>query len=316
MRNHSNPSLPAAAVWAVLATLILGGPGAGAGCGAQEPPAFSADSALVHVDRQLAFGPRVPGSEARDRAARYIARTLERAGAAVRVQSFEIDDPYAPRRLRIINLIGSIAPERPRRLMLASHYDSRPRADQEADSSLHATPIPGAVDGATSTAILLEVARMLGTELPDDIGVDLVFFDGEDYGREGDLAHYLIGSRHFAANLDGYRPAAAILLDMVGGKGTRLVREGISVQESAPLVEYVFGRAASLGLPGFEQGAGSPIFDDHVPLLQAGIDAMDLFGYDYAAWHTLGDDRSQCAPAAIDAVGRLLRDIVYRFDYP
>jgi hypothetical protein len=295
--------------------LLISGLFAGAGCGEVEPPAFSADSVMVHVEHQVALGPRVPGSEARDRAARYIARTLERYGARVQVQSFAIDDPYSELPLRLVNVIGTFFAGDSPRVMVASHYDSRPWADQEPDSTLHSLPIPGAVDGAVSTGILLELARLAGLQAPDGIGVDFVFFDGEDYGRGNDLQHYLLGSRHFAANLKGYRPAAAILLDMVGGEGTRVRREGISSREAVRLLDHVFARAEELGLPYFESEAGAPIYDDHVPLLQAGIEAIDLFGYDYAAWHTLGDDLSRCDRDRIDQTGRLMRDVLYRFDY-
>ncbi len=303
--------------WGVLApvaAVCIAGSFSAAGCARPAPPLFSADSVLVHVERQLAFGPRVPGSSARDAAARYIAATLERHGAQVRVQSFEIDDPYSDRALRITNVIGSFGAKESKRLMLASHYDSRPWADQEPDSARWNTPIPGAVDGAVSTGVLLEIARLAGASAPEGLGLDLVFFDGEDYGKENDLAHYLIGSRHFAANLAGYRPEAVILLDMVGGRGTRVLREGFSVQQSPALVDRVFTRARELGLSYFEDREGPPMVDDHVPLLQAGLEAIDLFGYGYAAWHTLADDRDQCDPDLIDQTGRLVRDLVYRFD--
>jgi glutaminyl-peptide cyclotransferase len=306
-RLRAAATLPATVAFAALA---------GAGCNAGEAPSFSADSAAVHIERQLAFGPRVPGSAARDSTARYIARTLERYGARVTVQPFEIDDPYAARRLRMVNVIGSFGPDEKRRLMLASHYDSRPWADQEPDSLRWTTPIPGAVDGGASTAILLELARLAGARAPDGLGLDVVFFDGEDYGKEGDLDHYLLGSRHFAANLNGYRPVAAVLIDMVGGAGTRIRREAISEHESAPLLDYVFERALSLGLDYFESEPGTSVYDDHVPLLQAGFDAIDLFGYDFAAWHTLRDDMSAVDRANVEQTGVLLRDLVYNFQYP
>lgn len=287
-----------------------------AGCGAGEAPAGSVDSAMVHIERQVSYGPRVPGSPARDRAARYLARTLERYGARVSLQSFEVEDPYAERRLHLINIVASFAPERTRRIMLCAHYDSRPWADQEADSALWSTPIPGAVDGAASVGVLLEIARLVGARVPDDIGVDIVLFDGEDYGRAGDIEHYLLGSKHFVVNLGSYRPTCAILLDMVGGKGTRVRRETLSKEHAGPWLDYVFARAAALGLDYFEAADGPPMIDDHVPLLQAGIPAIDLFGYDYAAWHTLGDDLSQVDPAKLQQVITLLQDIVYDLGYP
>ena len=284
-------------------------------CNATEPPLFSADNALAHIEKQVSFGPRVPGSAARDSAAAYIAHTLERCGARVTVQPFEVDDPYAERRIRMVNVIGSFSPDAKKRIMFASHYDSRPWADQETDSTLWTSPIPGAVDGATSTAILLDLARMVGERAPSGVGIDLVFFDGEDYGKEGDLDHYLLGSRHFAANLEGYRPVAAILLDMVGGTGTTIRREEFSHQKSPALVNYVFERAGELGLDYFEAAPGSGIYDDHVPLLQAGFDAIDLFGYGFTAWHTLRDDMTAVEKGKVDQVGVLLRDLVYNFNY-
>ncbi len=299
----------------LVACVVAAGSFVAGGCGASEPPAFQPDSAFANVERQLAFGPRTPGSAARDNAARLIAHTLERDGARVSVQSFDVTDPYRAGKLRLMNIIGSFAPDRPRRIMLCAHYDSRPWADQETDTTRWNTPIPAAVDGAAGVAILLEMGRLLGKKLPADVGVDLVFFDGEDYGKEGDPGNYLLGSKHFAANLNGYRPTCAILLDMVGGRGTRVEREGFSVQRSSALVDYVFGRAATLGLDYLDTQTGGPMYDDHVPLLQAGLDAMDLFGYGYAAWHTLGDDITQVDRGLMGQVGTLLRDVVYNFRY-
>ncbi|HKW14575.1 MAG TPA: M28 family peptidase [Candidatus Krumholzibacteria bacterium] len=287
----------------------------GAGCNRAETPVFAVDSTITHINRQLAFGPRVAGSAARDSCARYIAHTLERYGARVTVQPFEVKDPYGDRTIRMMNVIGSFGAAGKKRLMLCSHYDSRPWADQEKDSTLWKTPIPGAVDGATSTAILLEIARLAGKRAPD-MGVDLVFFDGEDYGKERDIDYYLLGSRHFAANLDGYRPVAAVLLDMVGGVGTTARREGTSDDRSRAFMDYVFGRAKDLDLRYFDSAPGMAMIDDHVPLLQAGIDAIDLFGYDFAPWHTLRDDGAAIDKAKVEEVGILLRDLVYNFKYP
>lgn len=289
---------------------------AASGCNAGDPPAFSADNVMSNVEKQLAFGPRVPGSAARDSTASFIAHTLEKCGARVTVQPFEVTDPYTPgRRMRLLNVIGSFGVERKRRLMLASHYDSRPWADQEPDSTLWTTPIPGAVDGATSTAILLEIARLAGERQPNGIGLDLVFFDGEDYGKESDIDHYLMGSRYFAANLAGYRPVAAVLLDMVGGRGTTVRREGLSERESGAFLDYVFRRAHELELSYFEPRPGGTMYDDHVPLLQAGFEAIDLFGYGFDAWHTLRDNLDAVDPEKVQQTGVLLRDLVFNFQY-
>jgi Peptidase family M28 len=309
MTNRLRYGIPG---FAVAGAVVLGV--AAAGCGATRAPGFSADSVMVHVDRQLALGPRVPGTPARDRAAAYLGRVLRERGARVSVQDFTIEDPYFHRPLRLINVIGSFEPDRKRRLMLAAHYDSRPWADQEADTTLWTKPIPAAVDGACGAGILLEVARALSERAPKDVGVDIVFFDGEDYGKESDIDNYLLGSKHFAATLAGYHPMAAILLDMVGGKGTQVRREGYSADHARALVDWVFNRARTLGLSYFAEMPGAPMYDDHVPLLQAGVRTVDLFGYDYGPWHTLGDDASQCDKDKIRQVGVLLTSLVYNFD--
>jgi len=231
------------------------------------------------------------------------------------VQAFEIPDPYGEGTLRIVNVMGSFAQDRSKRVMLAAHYDSRPRSDQEETDSLAALPVPAAIDGASGTGILLEMARLLGEAAPGDVGVDLVFFDGEDYGKQDDLEHYLIGSTYFAANLQGYRPRCMILLDMIGGVGTRIAREGYSRTNSPALTDELFRRAEVLGLNYFNPIDGPAIYDDHVPFIRAGIDAVDLFAYDYIHWHTTRDTPDKLDLDLVDQVGRLLVDFLYDFPY-
>jgi Zn-dependent M28 family amino/carboxypeptidase len=196
-----------------------------------------------------------------------------------------------------------------------AHYDSRPWADQEPDSTLHTTPVPAAVDGACGAGILLEVGRIVGAASPGDIGVDIALFDGEDYGKEGDLDYYLLGSKHFVANLEGYRPENAILLDMVGGVGTRVGREAYSQENAPALTDTLWARAKRLGLDYFVDRDGPPIVDDHVPFLRAGIPAVDLFGYDYPHWHRLSDTPDKCSPNLIGQVGELLVDFLYEYPF-
>jgi len=285
-----------------------------AGCGPVTPPEFSADRVVTHVERQVAYGPRVPGTAARDSAAVYLTRELERAGASVSAQTFSIDDPYSERPLRLINVTASFSVGREPRILLAAHYDTRPWADEDPDSTKWLQPVPGAVDGACGAGILLEIARAVGARDPGDVGVDVVFFDGEDYGRSGDYTYYLIGSQYFAGASAGYRPAAVILIDMVGGVGTKVRREALSDQKARPVMDWVFARAGSLGLTYFESTPGAPMYDDHVPLQQVGMPAINLFGYGYKAWHTLADDLSQLDRDAIQQVGTLLTSLIYDFD--
>ena len=283
-------------------------------CSGGAPPQFDARRVIEHVERQVAYGPRIPGTAARDSAAAYISRVLTDYGALVNAQAFVIPDPWSDNSLKLINLIASFEPERPNRILLASHYDSRPWADMDTTEALRAQPVPGAIDGATSTGLLLEIARVISRRMPDDIGVDLVFFDGEDLGVPDSLQHYLQGSRYFAGNMGGYFPRYAIVVDMIGGKGTQIAREANSAHYSPVLVDTLFARAKKLKLTSFVDVLGPAIFDDHIPLIQAGVTAVDLFGYDYAAWHTTRDTPDQCDPVLIDEVARLLLDFLY--DYP
>jgi hypothetical protein len=285
------------------------------GCGEREPkpPPFEAARVIAHVEAQCGFGPRVPGSAARDSAAAYVAHTLEALGAEVTVQPVRLPDPYRDGTLRLLNIVARFAPDRAKRAMLSAHYDSRPWADQEPDSTLHGRPIPGAVDGACATGILLEVGRLVAASMPAGIGVDLIFFDGEDYGKEGDLEYYLLGSKAFVAGNPDYRPDSAVLIDMVGGVGTRVAKEGYSVQYAPALVDTLFERAAALGLDYFVDAQGQPIVDDHVPFLRRGVRMANLFGYEYPHWHTLADTPDKCVPELVDQVGALLVDFLYGY---
>lgn len=288
---------------------------AGVGCAKAPAPEFSADAAWQHLLKQCEFGPRVPATPQHAETVRYLVRTMDDHGATVRLQNFEVQDPYASRKIPMTNIVGSYFPDRHRRVMLCAHFDTRPRADQETVDSLKTRPILGANDSASGVAVLLEIGRLITQQPPPDIGVDIVFFDGEDYGKESDIAHYLIGSKYFAANLGGYRPDCAILLDMVAGKGAKIRRELNSLAEARPLVDNIFARAERLGLDVFVPERGSAIIDDHVPLLRAGIPSIDLIGLPYPQWHTLGDTPEACSPETMRQVGTLLLDFLYDFKF-
>jgi len=284
-------------------------------CGQSQPPAFDAGRAWTHLITQCDYGPRVPGSAARDSVAFYLTRILAGYGAEVSAQRFEIADPYGDRTIPMINVIANFYPDRQRRVMLAAHFDSRPWADEEEDDSLRAEPVLGANDGASGVAVLLEIGRLLGLHDPGGIGVDLVFFDGEDYGKKNDLEYYLLGSKYFVATRPGYRPVCGILLDMVAGNESRIAREGYSRTHAQKLTDELFDRAQRLGLDFFEPIDAGPIYDDHVPFLQAGIEVMDLFGYEYPHWHTVRDVPANCSKERMGQVGNVVVDFLYDFPF-
>lgn len=277
-------------------------------------PTFDADRAWAHLIKQVDYGPRVPGSAARDSVARYLTRNLVGYGGEVSTQRFDVNDPYADRIIPMINVIAYFYPDRSRRVMLAAHYDSRPWADQETVDSLRALPVPGANDGASGVAVLLEIARLIGNQDPG-IGVDFVFFDGEDYGKKEDLEYYLLGSKYFVATRPDYRPTCGVLLDMVAGEGSIIACEGYSRAHAPELTDTLFARAERLSLEFFRRFDAGPIYDDHVPFLRAGIRVVDLFGYEYAWWHTVDDLPEHCSRDRLGQVGTLLVDFLYDFPF-
>jgi Zn-dependent M28 family amino/carboxypeptidase len=286
-----------------------------AGCRAEETPVFTGEAAWKHLNAQCDFGPRPPGSAAHAQTIRYIAGHLKEQGAAVSFQRFQLEDPYSDGTLDLINIIGSYSPKADKRVLLAAHFDTRPWADQEKVDSLRALPILGANDGASGVAVLLELAEILGKRPPKDLGVDLVFFDGEDYGKDSDLEHFLLGSKYFAANLGGYRPVCGILLDMVGAADARIEQEANSLAKEPELTAELFRRAEALGLDVFVARRGQPVYDDHIPLLLAGIPMVDLIEFPYTYWHTLEDTPDKCSQETLRQVGVLVTDFLYDFYY-
>ncbi|UCH82628.1 MAG: M28 family peptidase [Candidatus Latescibacterota bacterium] len=282
-----------------------------AGCDGSEPAEFTGEAAWRYLIAQCDLGPRPPASPAHRQSIRLIAKHLEAQGAVVSFQRFELADPYSDRTLELINIIGSFSPEESKRVLLAAHYDTRPWADQEEVDSLRQQPILGANDGASGVAVLLELADIVGEHPPEGTGVDLVFFDGEDYGKAEDLDHFLLGSKYFAANLGGYRPQWGILLDMVGGAGARIHQEANSLAKEPELTRALFARAEALGLDVFVAQRGQPVYDDHIPLLMAGIPIVDLIEFPYRYWHTLDDTPDKCSKETLRQVGTLVADFLY-----
>lgn len=283
-------------------------------CAPSEPPAFDGNLAYTHVQTQVAFGPRIPGTEGHRRCADWLAEELSRHTPSVRRQSFYhvVGDSAAQTQdtMHLSNLIASFSPELTRRLTVCAHWDSRPWADEDPDSANHSQPVPGANDGASGVAVCLELARLLGAT-PPPLGVDIILFDAEDQGPRGNVDEYLIGSRWFASQARGYRPVAVILLDMVGDAQLNIAREAYSDSLAPGLNDLIWRLADSLALTGFVDSVGHHVIDDHLPFLLNGIPAVDLIDFDYASWHTVADTPDKVAPGSLAAVGRLLTTLIY-----
>lgn len=278
---------------------------------AVDVPAFDADAAFALLRAQVDFGPRVPGTSGHARQLAWMTDYLRERADTVILQPFA-HAAKDGRTLRLTNVLARFAPDQPRRILLLAHWDTRPIADQEPDEAKRSQPVPGANDGASGVAVLLQLAEILaGRAAP--IGVDLLLTDGEDYGP-GDM---YLGATYFAANVGSYRPMYGILLDMVGDQNPLFPVEGNSRDLAPEVVQHVWGLAHELGLGMmFPTRTGTWISDDHLPLNRAGIRTINIIDFDYGPansyWHTLEDRIERTSPQGLGAVGTLLVHLVYR----
>jgi glutaminyl-peptide cyclotransferase len=281
------------------------------GCASSFPPKFDGIEAFGDLVDQCELGPRNPGSEGHERAKDYLLDKLRRYTNLVRTQEFVYQDTSQKAKLRLTNIITSFYPEENRRILLCAHWDTRPTADRDPDSSLRDRPILGANDGASGVAVLLEIARIVSQKKPK-WGVDIIFFDGEDYGPEGELEKFCLGSKYFAKNKGEYKPKFGLLLDMIGDKDLYIYKEGYSTRYAKEVVDLVWGTAQKLEIKCFNDSTKHFIYDDHIPLLEAGIPCIDLIDFDYPYWHTIQDTPDKCSPESLRKIGEVLIEILYR----
>lgn len=291
-------------------------------------PAFQADSAYAYIEKQVAFGPRVPNTPGHRACGDFLAGELKRHGAQVYVQEMKLT-AYDGSLLEAQNIIGSFAPEKEKRILLFAHWDTRPYADSEPVPADQRKPIPGADDGGSGVGVLLEIARQLAVQAPR-AGIDIIFFDAEDYGTpdfytgEAPSDSYCLGSQFWAKNPHraGYRADFGILLDMVGGKNAVFFKEATSMRYAPAVVERVWDTARDLGYGKFFiRARGGGIIDDHEYVIRGrGIPCIDIIHYDPdtengfpSYWHTLHDDMSQIDRKTLQAVGQTLLEVIYRY---
>lgn len=299
-RRPRRPLPPLLPLLPVAATVL-----ALAGCGREAPPPareFDGEAAFRYLEAQVAFGPRIPGSEGHRRTGDWLEAELRQRADTVLVQAWThttLDGKALPLR----NFIARFQPAATRRILLLAHWDTRPRADGPASKDSTA-PVLGANDGASGVAVLLGVADALKRQ-PPAVGVDLLFVDGEDYGIFDQKADVLIGSKYYSANPPpGAKPEFAVLFDMVGDRDLRIYQEGNSLVGAPEVVDRVWKVAAALGYAAqFPAEAKYTLVDDHVEIQRAGIPAIDVVDFDYPVWHTPGDVLAQVSAASLKVVG-------------
>jgi len=289
-------------------------------------PEFSSDSAYVFTQKQVDFGPRVPNTPAHDACATYLAAELKRLGADVIEQKADLT-AFDGAVLKSVNIIGSFNTKAETRILLFSHWDSRPWADHDPNPENHKKPVMAANDGASGVGVLLEMARLMGKNQPT-VGVDIIFFDTEDYGAPESFKgqntedSWCLGTQYWAKNphVPGYTARFGILLDMVGGKQATFFKEQSSVYYAPSVVNTVWSQAKSLGFGQFfvdQKGGG--ITDDHIYVNQIrGIPSIDIIQYDPNSksgfadyWHTTHDTMENVDRNTLKAVGTTLMHVVY-----
>lgn len=291
-------------------------------------PLFNSDSAYFFVEKQVKFGPRIPNTKSHQIAGDYFVSQFKKYGASVTEQKFEAVS-FDGQHLMLRNIIASFNPDQQKRILLAAHWDTRPFADK--DKAKPDAPFDGADDGASGVGVLIEVARLFSKQSPT-VGVDIILFDGEDWGEknamqnqsdlpEGLQSWWCLGSQHWSKNKHkkNYSAHYGILLDMVGSKRAHFYREGLSMQFAPSIVEKVWSTATKLGYSDYfvKQNAGE-ITDDHqfvnriakIPMIDI-VHYHPVMGYFGDYHHTQKDNLDLISKETLQAVGATITNVIY-----
>lgn len=290
-----------------------------------EAPTFNKDNAYQFIEKQLSFGPRVPETPAHDSCAAWLKEKFVEFGAKVEIQAAEVYG-HKGKTYKIKNIIAVFNPEAKNRVLLSAHWDTRAMADQ--DTKRKDEPIPGADDGGSGVGVLLEIARVFGANPLKNTGVDIVLFDAEDQGGAGGgyvRESWCLGAQHWSRNphVKGYSADFGVLLDMVGARGARFAKEGVSMKHASHYVQLIWETAWDLQYNDFFVNVEErQIVDDHVFINEIRkiptVDIINLpensptgFG---SYWHTHRDNIDIIEKSTLKAVGQTLLQVVYQKD--
>ena len=232
----------------------------------------------------------------------------------------KISHPYERRYITLTNFFARFNLDATYRIMLMAHWDTREFADKDLTPSNRSLPILGANDGASGVAVLLTLTEILNTLPPLNIGIDLLFVDGEDMGKSGDPEKFGLGTQAFAKHPLHPKPQFAICLDMVADKEQNFPIEYFSLQQAPEIVQAIWSLASDLGYTQFENKMGPAVMDDHYFLYKyAQIPAIDIIDFEYPNknlnyWHTLEDIPENCSEQSLEAVGSVITHFIYSQD--
>ena len=290
-------------------------------------PLFNADSAYLYTQQQTLFGPRVPNTQAHVACGDYFVAQLKHYGAQVTEQKVDLRN-YAGLTLKCRNIIASFQPENKNRVLVCAHWDTRPYADHDKNPENWRKPIDGANDGASGCGVLLELARQIQLQQPS-VGIDLIFFDAEDWGMPAfersayAKSGYCLGSEYWAQHphVPNYTAKYGILLDMVGAPGATFYKEYYSVRYASQVVNKIWETAQALGFGNyFISKAGGAVEDDHLQIIRhLHIPCVDIIDYDPTSasgfgfyWHTLDDNMDNVSKETLQAVGQTVLHVIYK----
>ena len=280
---------------------------------------FKGHQAFELLKKYVNKGNRYYGAPLRKQVIQSIKQDLSRKGIEVSDHSFPVVESQSKQTYTLTNIIGRFQPQKPQRMILATHWDTRLWAEEDADPKRHNQPITGANDGTSGLAVLLEMARIISKNPADfeHIGIDFIFFDGEEFGRPKS-DQYCKGSRFFVKNLAAFYPQApplaVIVIDMVGDQDLAFPPERSSFSHAPQLTKRVWKEAYRLNASAFQVNKMGPwIVDDHTPFQEIKIPALLLIDYQYPHWHTHQDTIEKCSPTSLQQVGRVLLSTLLHF---
>lgn len=267
---------------------------------------FDGDRAFRWLEKQVAYGPRVPGTPAHIACRDAILTETKLHCDTAELQPFTHTWSRTRKSVEMFNIVGTQNWEKATtRMVLLAHWDSRPSAEEDSNPANRLKPIPGANDGASGVAVLLEAMRHLRTSAPKTLGIAYLFTDGEDLGPG--LNEMFLGATHYSKHLPTPRPQYGILLDMIGDKDLEVPIEPNSYARAKGPTMALYRHAAKIGLgKTFPMKFGPEILDDHLSLNDAGVPTVDLIDFTYPSWHTLSDTPDKCSPASLLKVGALI----------
>jgi glutaminyl-peptide cyclotransferase len=278
------------------------------------PAPFDGKRALGYLDQLCKIGPRISGTDGMKKQQDLIKAHFEKLGAKVEFQKFTAKQISQPKPVEMTNIVITWFPDRERRVLLCSHYDTRPRADQEPSRVDWDKRFDSANDGTGGVAWLMELGNHI-KNLPLTVGVDFVLFDGEEYvfdgaGREA-KDKYFFGSEHFADEYKkerhGHYYAAGVLFDMCCAKSAVFPVEPNSWFQAGGIVKEIWGTAKEINVAAFQEKFGDvAVTDDHLALNSVHIPTVDIIDFSYPHWHKLSDTPDKISAETMENLSKVL----------